>query len=81
MSLNTRIKEVTLKITLHHILRNTHKSLERTCRNVIALGKDLSNEHFTPDVLNQLQIELKSLLHEANEEQIKAWLILKFHLK
>lgn len=81
MSLDTRIKEVTLKVTLHHILRNTHKSLERTCRNVIALGKDLSNEHFTYDTLNQLQIELKGLLQEADEEQIISWLVLKFHLK
>lgn len=80
MSLNNRVKEVTLKITLHHVLRNAHKSIERTCRNAIALGKDLSNENFSPDTLSHLQNELREKLPHMNEEQIKAWLVQKFHL-
>lgn len=80
MSLNNRVKEVTLKITLHHVLRNAHKSIERTCRNAIALGKDLSNENFSPDTLSHLQNELREKLPYMNEEQIKAWLVQKFRL-
>lgn len=80
MLLNTRIKDVTLKITLHHILRNAHKSIDRTCRNIIALGKDLSSENFSPDTLSSLQDELKQILSNMNEEQVKAWLVQNFHL-
>lgn len=80
MSLNNRVKEVTLKITLHHVLRNAHKSIERTCRNAIALGKDLSNENFSPSALSHLQNELREKLPYMNEEQIRAWLVQKFRL-
>lgn len=80
MPLNQRLKEVTLKITIHHLLRNTKKSIDRTCRNIIALGKDLSSEEFSISVLNEFHAELKALLNSADEEQIKEWLVLKFHL-
>lgn len=80
VSLNDRLKEVTLKITLHHLLRNTQKSVDRTSRNIIALGKDLSSEAFAPELINEFQNELKVLLSDYDEEQVKKWLVLKFHL-
>lgn len=80
MPLNQRMKEVTLKVTLHHLLRNTSKSIDRTCRNIIALGKDLSSKDFPKETLEEFQNELKALLPDSTEEQIRTWLVLRFHL-
>lgn len=81
MSLEKKLKQVTLSVSLRHLLRNKAKSKERTCRNMIELGKELSQVALSEGELGALYQELLSMLDEKNEEELKNWMLGTFRLE
>ncbi len=80
MSLETKLKQVTLSVSLRHLLRNKAKSKERTCRNMIELGKELSKVTTSEGELSRLYQELLKMIDEKDEDELKNWMIGVFKL-
>lgn len=80
MSLETKLKQVTLSVSLRHLLRNKAKSKERTCRNMIELGKGLSKVTPSEGELSRLYQELLKMIDAKDEDELKNWMIGVFKL-
>ncbi|MDA3730169.1 hypothetical protein PBV87_01390 [Niameybacter massiliensis] len=80
MGLDNRLKQVALSVAIRHLSKNRQKSKERTCRNVIELAKDLSEEPLTKEALNTYYNQLMEQIDTDNEEELRTWVIQTFHL-
>lgn len=80
MSLDKKLKQAALSVALRHMLKNKEKSKERTCRNIIELGKELSSKPILETDLSSLYKELIGIIDDSGEEKLKSWIINAFQL-
>lgn len=80
MSLDKKLKQAALSVALRHMLKNKEKSKERTCRNIIELGKELSSKPILETDLSSLYKELIGIIDDSGEEKLKSWIIKAFQL-
>lgn len=80
MSLDKKLKQAALNVALRHIIKNKEKSRERTCRNVIELGKELTTKEMDAGSLGSLYSELLASINQMDDEMLKEWVIQQFEL-
>ena len=80
MGLDNRLKQVALSVAIRHLSKNRKIAKERTCRNVIELAKNLSDEPLTQELLNIYYEQLIKSIDTSSEEELKGWVIDTFHL-
>ncbi|MGL4737196.1 MAG: hypothetical protein ACRCW2_07020 [Cellulosilyticaceae bacterium] len=80
MSLDQKLKQAALNVALRHMTRSKAYGKERTCRNVIELGKELATKEINPAYGNSLYAELYEEIEGMDLETLRCWMIEKFEL-